>query len=461
MVALPDGSSFVDIKTTEGANAFLEGLSSHGFFTSKLEEIRKLRKKESNNKQLNAHDEMKLDELYEFIVDISRCADQETFQAKILESEIHDWLDYIIVEIESFTKRKNWIHSGVLLPGDLNVLKFFRNAIGNYVVPIDLIFESTFLQVLANFIEARKGNGRALPCEYVCDIIFSMVSCILELAIDRKGWTTEKTFKKFESSGILQQLLRCSTVPAIGPGLDNFFVLLGCCTRLVTRKFKIGEPCGDTLKAILDGRDGSTNIQPEIRWKLQGIARLVEYMDLTDYKASLVAKCISCSKTGTLEAPLLCCSRCRVVWYCSRECQRAHWKIHKVYCKKLTAVERDRSMSLRMALDRFVEQSLEAVLEEVVKRSIATGLEANDLTVELNFMPNAEGIIPALQVPPIFEIVPTRDYISGQKLPQFTCGKPLPDPVKRELEQTSSCTKFLLFHAGRVSVRPTCLQEDN
>ena len=109
-------------------------------------------------------------------------------------------------------------------------------------------------------------------------------------------------------------------------------------------------------------------------------------------------------------------------------------------------------MSLPVALDRCFEESLEAVSKEIVKRRIVTGLEASDLTVELSFMPNAEGIIPALQVPPIFEIVPTRDYISGQKLPHFACGRPLPDPVKRELEQTSSCTKVLLFHAGRLFV---------
>lgn len=39
-------------------------------------------------------------------------------------------------------------------------------------------------------------------------------------------------------------------------------------------------------------------------------------------------KCAKCSKAeGTLR-----CSRCRKVSYCSKECQRAHWKSHKIKC---------------------------------------------------------------------------------------------------------------------------------
>ncbi|KAH7476232.1 hypothetical protein PRIC1_000244 [Phytophthora ramorum] len=36
-----------------------------------------------------------------------------------------------------------------------------------------------------------------------------------------------------------------------------------------------------------------------------------------------------CSKNGTLR-----CSRCRAQFYCSPECQKADWKLHKIGCKK-------------------------------------------------------------------------------------------------------------------------------
>ncbi|GMI31453.1 hypothetical protein TeGR_g13185 [Tetraparma gracilis] len=41
-----------------------------------------------------------------------------------------------------------------------------------------------------------------------------------------------------------------------------------------------------------------------------------------------------CGKTKA-EADLKVCSRCNLVKYCSRECQKAHWKTHKKTCNKI------------------------------------------------------------------------------------------------------------------------------
>ena len=30
------------------------------------------------------------------------------------------------------------------------------------------------------------------------------------------------------------------------------------------------------------------------------------------------------------------CAKCKIVWYCSRECQRANWKQHKEHCQTPT-----------------------------------------------------------------------------------------------------------------------------
>ncbi|KAJ7021814.1 hypothetical protein C8F04DRAFT_259002 [Mycena alexandri] len=41
--------------------------------------------------------------------------------------------------------------------------------------------------------------------------------------------------------------------------------------------------------------------------------------------------CGSCSKaSGSLK-----CSRCRMMTYCNRECQAAHWHTHKIHCKRV------------------------------------------------------------------------------------------------------------------------------
>lgn len=45
-----------------------------------------------------------------------------------------------------------------------------------------------------------------------------------------------------------------------------------------------------------------------------------------------------CHKCGRTPDTLQRCGRCKVVTYCSRECQKIHWKVHKKYCKENQAV---------------------------------------------------------------------------------------------------------------------------
>jgi hypothetical protein len=51
---------------------------------------------------------------------------------------------------------------------------------------------------------------------------------------------------------------------------------------------------------------------------------------------SLKAECVAragCASAGCAsEEASSVCSRCQVVWYCSRECQRTDWKAHKPVC---------------------------------------------------------------------------------------------------------------------------------
>jgi hypothetical protein len=52
--------------------------------------------------------------------------------------------------------------------------------------------------------------------------------------------------------------------------------------------------------------------------------------DLTS-KAKEEASCFSCS-IELSEDDCMCCSRCKVATYCSRDCQKAHWRAHKLEC---------------------------------------------------------------------------------------------------------------------------------
>ena len=54
----------------------------------------------------------------------------------------------------------------------------------------------------------------------------------------------------------------------------------------------------------------------------------------TDYKGRNVSKkCNGCGMNDDMEA-LKRCASCGKVWYCSRECQKADWKVHKKTCKQ-------------------------------------------------------------------------------------------------------------------------------
>ena len=44
--------------------------------------------------------------------------------------------------------------------------------------------------------------------------------------------------------------------------------------------------------------------------------------------------CENCGTAETKEAKLKKCARCKMVAYCNRDCQKAHWKEHKPDCDK-------------------------------------------------------------------------------------------------------------------------------
>ena len=59
-------------------------------------------------------------------------------------------------------------------------------------------------------------------------------------------------------------------------------------------------------------------------------------------------RCFLCQKEGR-SPPLRRCSQCEVAYYCSKTCQRGHWKKHKAACIAAVAAKADDARRERLA----------------------------------------------------------------------------------------------------------------
>ena len=68
----------------------------------------------------------------------------------------------------------------------------------------------------------------------------------------------------------------------------------------------------------------------------------------------VLSKCANCGKNESEAGHLKTCIACKMVKYCSRECQAAQWPLHKKQCK-IRAAEISRG---RMMMDAFKQMEV-------------------------------------------------------------------------------------------------------
>jgi len=83
----------------------------------------------------------------------------------------------------------------------------------------------------------------------------------------------------------------------------------------------------------------------------------------------------------------------------------------------MNKAEREKHLARMIATRRFMDQHSETVFQAMDEKYRSSGV--GPLAVEVSFMPNENGIIPAFHDPPTFRIVRFRDYISGQDKPEW------------------------------------------
>ncbi len=149
-------------------------------------------------------------------------------------------------------------------------------------------------------------------------------------SLTQKVPSNEKALRTIEKTGILGQFIRC--VPADPEYSANIVACLQRCLQLVKKKLKSGTRTGDILDAVIARKDGPINEKAKSGLvRLQSLALLSNCADESD---NVVKRCRNCDKIETqmVSALLLKCKRCKITYFCSKECQVADWKIHKKKC---------------------------------------------------------------------------------------------------------------------------------
>jgi hypothetical protein len=159
---------------------------------------------------------------------------------------------------------------------------------------------------------------------------------------------------------------------------------LETCQQLVKKKFKSGTPTGDILDAVIAGKDGPIKEKAKSALaKLQGLARLSN-VDHTPFNV-----CGHCEKPETINgAKLMKCQRCKVAYYCNKECQVTDWKGHKKKCKEISSntVSRSSQKTSISTMRAFVLSNYVDIAKKSLQQTQEYNVPKKELLVELNSM---------------------------------------------------------------------------
>lgn len=100
------------------------------------------------------------------------------------------------------------------------------------------------------------------------------------------------------------------------------------------REISVHSPVVEVLDAFAIRRDVLEEELMEIRGVISTFTVDTVEVIHNKYKSIIVNKCLFCRKAAVdcASKKLLKCSRCSAAAYCSRECQKGHWKSHKETC---------------------------------------------------------------------------------------------------------------------------------
>jgi hypothetical protein len=132
----------------------------------------------------------------------------------------------------------------------------------------------------------------------------------------------------------------CGDDEDLGRAIDQHFNPLKPDEEIGTKKDRkvrvvvIGrsEPTSKPILGSFTSRSGLTDSRTILDRDLRAKESAISRNTFSRYKEEKEAhdnKCHVCKKETTLT-----CGRCMSIYYCSKEHQKEHWKIHRFYCTK-------------------------------------------------------------------------------------------------------------------------------
>lgn len=400
----------VDINSNYGADAYLRQ-SNFPPFSKTIQHLSGLTIKNKMNLQTKTQVCVEL-EKFGAILDVG----SRDVIADIAQEEVESWVDF---NTRLLAERSKVHKNGVVEQIDSTMLNSLAPAMKHQNF-LKVVMKKELFSTLAGYIAVREAPN--LPCDDVAESICYIVTTFLtnQQHHGNAEWSQEKAMRKLESSGLLAQYIRCTTCPGTwnvehGENMKGrIYNELTNCSILLRKKLQKGQPCGDVIRNILNGKDGHRNTSQRILTCIRNLVTMVEGIGMGVVEGGGRGKktiCRNCNKLGT---DFSSCSRCKTTFYCSRECQKADWKAHKLSCVRQTKEMKKEMKSGNALFHTFLKKNSMDVMMAFNDAMEETGLPRKDLLLELNFRSDGDGeLAPALRN--IFNVGVTRRYYEGDR----------------------------------------------
>jgi hypothetical protein len=421
-VALPNGRK-LDLSSKKGADEFVDTIGTAFISTS-----------------LTATDDQELKCSYTVIHLVADNASPEMIATGIPESELCTFVEHTRDTFDTLSADSNWLLSGarsmrhgLLLPA---IVSFSMHP--SFV---NIFVSNEGMEAVAKLYASRRNRKKNdKNNNFVARLILKIVNNVL-CVLTQEGLSNEKALCTIEKTGLLGQFIRC-----VHSDLECSARIVTClqeCLQLVKKKLKSGTPTGDILDAVIAGKDGPINEKAK-----SGLVRLQSLARLSNY--DFVKECRNCEKLETQMdgALLMKCQRCKVAYYCSKECQVGDWKSHKKECKALGngSVGRSAVKTSQNTTSAFLTSNYFDIAKEVYKKTKEFNVPKKELFLEVDFYGDA----PALRNE--FKVWLTSSFLDGSSVadaPGWFRRRPsLERYVREEYEKVTSDDMLAMYRAG-------------